>query len=212
MWQHVRLCARVAAVAAVLCLVSVDDFLTAVQVLVNLLLADWLMFSATCSQPPEEEPRLDEHSPALAVVLSRLVAHYRDGVDEDYQFVLFLESLWCTSCLLATFEARQPRANNGGIYRILNAQFLFVVCLNNEPMDSAPVFAARAGMFAMCCSALYLPAPRAGSGAGSRGYLACFLPLLVVSKPTCVVFSGLAWAALAVGIVNSEERWAESAV
>ena len=208
-WQLIRLCARVAAFVLAVCLAGPRHTLDMLNVLLNILLIDWL---ATTSRMSGADARsIDEHTPAIVAVASRLATTLRasnpvDAVGEPWVGTA-LEAAWCAACLFATLYAKCEGTRNALALTLLNVQFLALALLLPAQPDGPAQYASRAGMFAALCACLYAELPQRECMLGPRGYLLCFLPVLLVQYTMAVAFALLGLAAIVLGdVAQARER------
>lgn len=206
-----RLELRVAVVAACLCLSHQGQFLGVALVLASGLLVDFVL-CFSLSVP--EQTGVDEHSAAAAVLLAYALSKFRETPSPTVQSEAFtrcfLEVAWCAYCLGLTCHAKAPLPRSSWLAWALGAHFLVILSLFSAPQEPASRFAVRSGVFAILATVQSSQRQEHDCLALPRGYLLCFLPVLLADFPVVTVFAGLGvlasmWADMQPA--GSQEEW-----
>lgn len=211
-----RLYLRVALVLFGIAYAGPGDLLSALNVITSCLLVDWLvLYALNNAGDASQIHAVDEHCPALVVGLSRLYCVVRAsgyGDESDAWVRVVLECTWCLACLAATATSKEAYCKWGGFHCVQNVQFLFVCLLIPAPCDDVGMFAVRALNFAALSVCLYAEMPDHDCMVGARGYLLCFLPVLVVSFPLAVAFAVLSVGMVVVADLTQIQEWPRAVV
>ena len=187
-----RLELRVAVVAACLCLSHPGQFLGVALVLASGLLVDFIL---CLSLSVLEDTGVDEHSAAVAVLLAYALAGFRETPSPTVQSEVFtryfLEVAWCAYCLGLTCQAKAPLPKSSWLAWALGAHFLVILSLFSAVPEPASRFAVRSGVFAILATVQGSQLQEHDCLALPRGYLLCFLPVLLADFIVVTVFASL---------------------
>lgn len=212
-----RLYLRVVLVVCAITYTGPDDLLGALNVITNCLLVDCVVLYALRSSSADAPGNhaVDEHCPALVVGLSRLYTVVRAsgyGDESDAWVRVVMECTWCLTCLVATVMSKEAYCKWGTFHCVQNLQFLFMCLIIPAPCEDVGHFVVRALNFAALCVCLYAEMPEHECMIGARGYLLCFLPVLVVSFPLAIAFAVLSLAMVVVADFAQVQEWPRAVV
>lgn len=205
-----RLLLRVALVVAGILLSQPSEWLGVSLILCNLLLIDWLV---SCVAQPEPAA-VDEHSPAVAVIAAAALRTLRttsaSQAEIDAVPRISTEVIWCCYCLAMTYQAKFPPPRNPWLHTAVNAELLAIVSLYAAPPEDRVALGIRAALFALLSVTQYTEMPEYTTFIQARGYLLCFLPVLVADYPIAVLFACAGFFTVAMGELhasNSFQDW-----
>lgn len=202
-----RLLLRVALVVAGICLSQPSEWLGVSLILCNILLIDWLV----CCVAQAEPSAVDEHSPAVAVIASAALSMLRttsaSQAEADALPRISTEIIWCCYCLAMTYQAKFPPPRNPWLLTAVNAELLAIVSLYAAPPEHRVALGIRAALFALLSVSQYTESTECTTFIQARGYLLCFLPVLVADYPVALIFACAGFFAIAMGEMHASKSF-----
>jgi hypothetical protein len=203
-----RMLTRMAVLVFLMSFMHFDQVWGWIGIALDLLLIDLLVMQAVWARC--DGCGLDEHCPAVAVAVSFGVSQFRASIQDEGKYatsVFVAQLIWCCVCLVACTQAKQEAGRSAWVYGAVNLEFYLLMLISEGPQEAFEVFYWRAVLFAMLSCFLYSYVPNHPCMIGQRGYLLCYLPVLVVSFGMALAFSVLSLVATAYGDTCACQQW-----